>query len=154
MGNFIYIISVSLQLSGAVLLMVFSLSTRRNQTLKRFASNSLIVRNSKMEIEYSKEDFRKEFKTAYLSKFSFAYIALGYLLGIYGEPSCDDRLVITIAVIAITLVLMAITLLVTHILLNTLKKVSREITSDELEKSGIEPDLVYMSAEEFNKSMG
>ena len=72
----IYILSISFQVAGALLLMVNALSTRRDRVIHRFASHSLIYRdNNTGELEYDKEALKGAFKEAYLSKFAFAEIA-------------------------------------------------------------------------------
>ena len=81
----IYIIAISLQISGAVQLSLSFVSTKRDNVIRNFIGKGIISRdNNTKTVYYDKKAYKQVFKSAYLNKFSFIYIFLGYLLGIWG----------------------------------------------------------------------
>ena len=42
-SQFIYAFSISLQVAGALMLIVFAISTKRKATIRSFASNNVII---------------------------------------------------------------------------------------------------------------
>ena len=83
LGYIVYIISISLQVAGALLLIAYSISTKRDDVIKKFSGKGFIHRdNNTNEISYNEKAFFQEYKMAYIDKLSFIYILFGYLLGL------------------------------------------------------------------------
>lgn len=150
MATFMYILSISLQVAGALLLMFFSLSAKREQIIKRFVNKNFIIRNENEELEYDEGELKSTFRTAYLSKFSFGYIALGYILGIFGDIN-DSILYTIIGIILGTIVLMVIAYWITSIILKHSKNANQELTKEELANYGLEPNMTAISEKEIQE---
>lgn len=147
----IYILSIALQVAGALLLMIFALSTKRGNIIRRFVARNLIVRDSDEKLKYDVAEFKNSFKTAWLSRFSFGYIAVGYLAGIYGELG-ENRSIVTMFLIAVaTMALMGFAYFVTFIILKLSRDVNKKLTLGELRADNIDPNLTFMSTREFNE---
>ncbi len=144
----LYILSTAFQIAGALLLMINSLSTRRDRVIRRFAGNGIIHKdNNTNKLSYNKDAFRETFKEAYLNKCAFLFIAIGYSLGIFGNlegnPKCLALIIIYIATAAI----MTLTYFIINLIIKNKKEINNEITSSELEKLGIKPDTETISNE-------
>lgn len=151
MEKYIYILSISLQVSGALLLMLFSLSTRRKQVVKRFISKNLVIRDSNEKLTYDVKELKNTFRIAYLNKFSFGFIAMGYLLGIYGDLNNANLLCVTIWVILGSLLLMAIAYILTSLILKFSKIAQRTLTEMELKQYDLEPNISMITPAEFEE---
>ncbi len=138
----IYILSIAFQVAGALLLMINSLSTKREKVIKRFASSKIIFRhNNTGEISYNEEALRDEYRNAYLNKLAFSYIAVGYIIGVFGEIGDGSRVCIALLIIGIASVIIGASYLSIWFVLKYNKEINREITNEELNSLGIEPDL-------------
>lgn len=130
----IYIISIALQLAGALILFKYSALSRRNDVIKRFVrSNPNTVENN--YLQYDKEEFRDEYRKTYLSKLSFAYIAAGYIIGIFAYISDGNRFVTMIIIIVLTAVIIITTYLGVNFFVNHSKNIEKTITAEEFKKS-------------------
>ena len=81
MSALAYIFSISLQIAGALLLLIYSISTKRESVIRRFVGKGLLARQGE-RLDYDEKAYKEEFCRAYLNKFSFGFIAFGYLLGV------------------------------------------------------------------------
>lgn len=82
MSTFMYIGAIALQVAGALLLLLFAVSTKRENIVRGFASNKLITENGDTEeIKYNEDAFKEYYRNAYLSKWAFGYIMAGYFWG-------------------------------------------------------------------------
>ena len=148
----LYILSVSLQVAGALLLMLNVLSTKREKVIRRFVGKGLLCRdNNTNAISYDQNALKAVFQEAYLSKFAFAYIIMGYLFGVFGTIASEYRNIIATAIVAATALLILLSYLVVYLILKFSKKVNREISNEELISLGIEPDIENISNEEINR---
>ncbi len=153
LGYIVYIISISLQVAGALLLVAYGISTKRDDVIKKFSGNGIILRdNDTNEIFYNEKAFFQEYKMAYIGKLSFIYILSGYLLGVLGELKdteiAKDIALIIIAVVSL-LIMFASNKMV-EILLSKSNKASK-ITNEDLERIGIEPDMQNIPSSEIEK---
>ncbi len=149
----IYIISISLQIAGALLLVAYGISTKRDDVIKRFSGKGIIHRdNNTNEVFYNEKAFFQEYKMAYIGKLSFIYILSGYLLGVLGElkdtESTKDIALIIIAVVS--LVIMIASNKAVEVILSKSSKVSK-ITNEDLVRIGIEPDIENIPNSEIEK---
>lgn len=63
LGYIVYIISISLQVAGALLLIAYGISTKRDDVIKRLFGNGIIHRdNDTNEISYNEKAFFKNTK--------------------------------------------------------------------------------------------
>ena len=152
MNEFIYILSISMQISGALIITLFTLSTKREKIINKFINKDLINQDGNTkELEYDEKEFVNTFKNAYLNKFSFCYIALGYILGIFGEVKKIDKYVIALFIIITTIIIIVITYVIVSIIAKQSKKINKKITPEELKKMNLEPNLSTISKEEIDK---
>ena len=88
---------------------------------------------------------------AYLSKFAFLYIAVGYFIGIFATIAAGSKAITAIGVLLFTIVFIALAYLVVRLILKYSKEINCKITNAELEELGIEPDLENISEGEIDK---
>ena len=152
MYTIIYILSISLQLAGALLLMIFALSTKREKIIQQFAGKGLIYRdNNTDKLSYNETVFREAYRNAYLNKCAFAFIGLGYLSGIFGDIGLNNKFLIAFFIIICTAILMGTTYIIVECFTKHCKIVNQKITSDELLAIGIEPDLENISDDKIQE---
>ena len=149
----IYIISISLQVAGALLLVAYAISTKREDVIRRFAGKGILYRdNETNKITYNEEAFFQEYKMAYIGKLSFIYILSGYLLGVWGElnksDSFKDLALIFIAILSLIIMLISNECVEFYI---TKTNKASEITNNELQEIGIEPDIQNITSEEIEE---
>ena len=150
MSTMFYIISISLQIAGALLLVIFAISTKRRKVVERFVNKDMVFEDGNTnEISYNKEELKQTFKVAYLSKLSFFYIALGYLVGIWGENKELSNITITIAIIGVTAIIMLASYFIVEQILKYSKKVNKKLTCKELKEYGINSTMVSISNKEI-----
>ena len=149
----IYIFSISLQVAGALLLVAYGISTKRDDVIKKFSGNGIIRRdNDTNEIYYNEKAFFQEYKMAYIDKLSFIYILSGYLLGVLGElkdtEAAKDIALIIIAIVSLFIMFASNKLV--EVILSKSNKVSK-ITNEDLVRIGIEPDMQNIPSSEIEK---
>lgn len=150
MSSVIYIVAISFQLAGALLLLLYSISAKRENVIRRFASKCLIYRdNNTNEIQYDKEALKSSFRDAWLNKLSFGLIALGYLIGIFGEIGQTDKLLIFPYVVILTELIMFASYFMVICIIKYSSKVNKELSNDELNTLGIKPDIENCNNEEL-----
>lgn len=147
MSIILYALSISLQVAGALLLIIFSLSTKRRDIIRSFAKSHIIARDGNTKLlSYNHEAFVETYRIAYFSKVSVAFIAVGYLIGVFGDIGTGNRLLAAVSIIALTAVLIAITVLLVNKLVRNVSK----ITNEELKAAGAEPDMESISKDEVD----
>lgn len=147
----IYILAISLQVSGALLLVIFSASTKRDEIIKRFVGKKLMYREGDDgKLNYDEQAYKEEFKVALLNKLSFVYIALGYLLGVWGENGKTSKVLTTILVILSTIIIMFLSIIFIDLHLIKSKNIAREITNEDLKRLNIEPTVQFASENEID----
>ena len=108
MEFFFAVLSIAFQLSGAVLLTIRFWGKRKNEILQQyFNSSESICRDDGEEVVLRKEKLQKIFKEIYLTRFSFIYIVLGYLLCIFEVSVSKCYAVLTILSISSIEILLA-----------------------------------------------
>ena len=154
MAYYIYCISLALQLAGALILLS-SVSTRRDTIIKSFANKSFISRNGDTkEISDISKECKERFRRAYISREAFLYLTLGYLSEIFAEKGAANRVNTLLIVIVATGILVLMGKMIIDKILLKQKKVNMSVTNDDLERSDIEPDMESMSEEEIDKVFG
>lgn len=150
MEELIYIFSISFQISGAILLLFFSLSTKREKVIKRFINKNIITKNFNGDLDYDIGEFKETYRTAYLNKLSFAFIAIGYLLGIFGK--IGDKLYAFVGIIVNTSLLIGIAFGISSLIVKYDKKANKLITYEEINKIGIDLNFEAINKEEIEEN--
>lgn len=150
---FFYVFAISLQISGAVMLLWYSASTKRDDVIKRFMKRRFVSENKNTNsIEYDEKTYKEEFKVAYLNKISFGYIAVGYIINVWGDCSSFCKIFIVMVIVICSVLVMFLTykgvLLWTHFS----KKVNMKISNEDLERLGICPDFTTVSFDEIENN--
>lgn len=152
MSFVIYIISISLQIAGALMLIIFSLSTKRKKLIRAFAKSHMIVRDGKTkELSYNHEAFIDTCRSVYFAKVSVVFIAAGYILGVFSDIGKGNRWIAAGLIAAITIGLILITKAVVE---GFVKQEDKPITNVELENAGVEADMESMSPEVIDEALG
>ena len=110
--EWIYIISISFQLSGAVLLLIkysfvniekgiIEKEKKENHTKE---TTLLLGSTQPTDSEYT--------ENVWLNRIAFALIAAGYLLGVWGEIRGEKRIVVFFLVIAVSTILTALSVFI------------------------------------------
>ena len=107
---FIYVLSLSLQIAGSVLLFVNCLGKTRQRIIDEYFGQSTIADNDNNDYATIKsKDVIICVKSIYAKRISFLYLAVGYLLSIYSEKNEGQKLLLIIVIAtAVTLVLIEI----------------------------------------------
>lgn len=144
---FIYAVAISFQISGALLLLFYNISTSRKHIVKEFAQKSIIIREEN-EILYNKEALKKCFKNAWINKIAFILIILGYILGVFGEIEEVNKILVVVLILMITSIVILISHLIVSFLIKILPSVNKELTDDEINEIGGEVDIETMSSKD------
>ena len=71
-NTLVYIGAISLQVTGALLLLLFSVSTKRVDVIRKFGDGGIITYDEETkELNYKEEAFKEAYRTSYLNKISF-----------------------------------------------------------------------------------
>ena len=96
----IYTIAISLQLAGAVILIINYCRNTHNQIIDRyFPGSNLVERDNKDNIVLEKERVQEVVREIFMNRCAFFYIGAGYIVGIYGEAGKTNKCIISILVI-------------------------------------------------------
>jgi len=146
----VYIFAISFQVAGAMILLLFTLSTKRLEIIKRFSGTGMIFRNGDNgELSYNENEFVNTFREGYLNKFAITYIAIGYFLGVFGEIGQNNKVLIAFCVITFTAIILMLTCYSVERFLKKASIVNARITNEELKQAGIEPEMESISEEEI-----
>ncbi len=108
MENTFAVLSIAFQLSGAVLLTIRFWGKRKNEILQQyFNSSESICRDDGEEVVLRKEKLQKIFKEIYLTRFSFIYIVLGYILSVFNMSISKCCAILIILLVTLLLILLA-----------------------------------------------
>lgn len=146
----IYVFAISFQVSGALLLLFYGISTKRDSIIRRFAGKGIITQENE-KIDYNNEAYKQEFKNAYMNKLSFFYIATGYLLGVWGKVDEKCRLYAFLAIILLIIIIISLSNIIISKIIKRSKKVNKQIEIEDLKRLGIDPDIGVTTSEEIGK---
>ncbi|WP_295054787.1 hypothetical protein [uncultured Fibrobacter sp.] len=146
--NVIYIFSASFQIAGALLLLLYSVSTKRELVIRRFVGKGLLTRKGDV-VEYDQEAYKNEYHMAYLNKLSFLHIAVGYLINIFGCIEGVNKGLVVVGILLSTILVMFLSVKGTSFLVNHLKACDK-ITNNDLKDFGIKPDMEFMTSEDID----
>lgn len=147
--NIIYILSISFQIAGALLLLVYSTSAKRESIIRRFVGKGFLTRQGD-KVEYNQDAYEKEYFLTYSNKLSFGYIAGGYLLNVFGDTENACKWFVVICILLLTPLIMFFSLKGISFLVSYLKK-NDKITNEDLKVFDIKPDMEYMTSEDVDQ---
>lgn len=147
-----YIISVTLQLSGS-LIVLFKIATfKRKQVVKNFFVSSFVSRNGNTdEIEYNEQAFREKFRESIFNIVAFAYLSLGYFFSIFGRISQGTEWIAVGWIVVTTLIVFFITNMMINLYVKHSYNVTKPVTMVELKENGIVPNVSSISNDEIDK---
>lgn len=134
----IYVISISLQVTGAILLLLFNMSCNRDKVIQKFVEERGSVIGIDDKINYDLKSLKAQFEVAYINKMSFLYIALGYLLGIFSEIIDTKKRYIFICVTVATLILIIVSKKIAEKLTTSHDDSFFTITREDIDKTGVD----------------
>lgn len=115
--QFLYLMSLSLQLSGALILIVFYWRRTEYKVLNRiFPVNTSIHRDDDNTVIISKEKLYRAYKEVLQNRIAFILIAAGYLLCLFGNADGICAWLGFIVVLVVSIMLLGIGNYVSHII--------------------------------------
>ena len=147
----LYIIAISLQVSGALLLLIKYLSTKKENLIIRFKGNGIIIKNNNTnEITFDKEAFRKLYENTLINRWAFGYIFFGYLIGVFGsiDNNCNKEKVI--AFVAILLLTIMLTIIIKSGIEKYSKKQCFEVEKETFDAAKVEVDIENIPTKEID----
>ena len=147
----IYCLSIAFQLAGALVLLIYGVSTKRTTILSSFSDNVFIsLDGNTNEINDLSIPLKSRFKQAFLNKSAFICLAIGYFLGVFGSIEGNERCLSFLIIIVFTiLIIIGIHIIVRISLKQT--KVTNPVKINELEQVGIKPNVESVSNEDIKK---
>lgn len=147
----IYCLSIAFQLAGALVLLIYGVSTKRTTILSSFSDNVFIsLDGNTNEVNDLSIPLKSRFKQAFLNKSAFICLAIGYLLGVFGNIDENERCLSFLIIIAFTILIIIAIHIIVRILLKQ-AKVTNPVTINELEQVGIKPNIESVSNEDIEK---
>lgn len=151
-GALIYAIAVGLQVTGALTVLLFSISTKREAVISRFMRNSFTVQDGNTGvIDYNRSALFDEYRKAYLNKMAVFCIMSGYAIGVFGDIGWVDKWKVFLMVVVFSLIILGVIRVLIWLIEKYNKKMTIEITEQELMKLGIEPNTKSFSKEEITE---
>ena len=148
-STIVYIISVSFQITGALILIIKCLSTKRRNVVKRFFLNSFSIYSPDSNIlNYNHELFEEEYEKAYYNKISFFSLFIGYIFSPFSDIGSFPRLYVALFILLLTLILLSAFIFICTLLR---KKGHSKVTMNELINVGIDENLPEMSKEDIDE---
>ncbi len=108
MGNVWYVLSISLQMSGALLL-IFEWC-RKTETLlieKYFMTNAVSLAkndNGEIKIQVNVDNIKTVLRNIYINRSAFMYIFSGYVLSVWGRIG-EEKIVIAVCIALLTAII-------------------------------------------------
>ena len=153
--SFIYIMAVSFQVSGALLLLFYNISTKRENIIKNFSNNKWFIERCGTKITYNKNGLKEIFKIAYINKISFFYIIIGYIIGVFGKIEENTYMLsIIIGMIIFIFICFGIYIPKQIMLLKEKKDTTFfDITNDDIKSLNINDTLDFPTEEEIQNML-
>ena len=103
-----YILAISFQLAGALLLIVRYWFRSVDKQLKLNEMKKPHVSDGTLDLGESRTNDSELVEEIWINRFAFAYFAIGYLFGIWGEPLSASKCMITLGVVLFVIVLVLV----------------------------------------------
>ncbi len=118
-----YVIAVSLQVSGAVILLVKYCFKAEKSQLEENQMKKTRVEGDTLYLGENVLSDKELLKEVWLSRFAFLFISVGYIVGIFGDVSCQNKFITMCEIVLVTIIIVVITIWVTSkIVLSRSKK--------------------------------
>ena len=149
-----YVFSRAFQISGAVIVLFYGLSSKRKSILQSFFTNSFSIKSSDTnEIEYDHNALVETYRTTYLNKFAFTYIIIGYSLDIFGKLNSTDNLLTFLIIILVTSIFIFITVKIVNIIIIKSNEINKVVNYEELIENHLNVNLEEISDEEIENTV-
>lgn len=151
----IYLISIALQVSGALILILFCWGNTEHRILNTvFPANANIHREDNNTVIISRDKLIKAHKNVLLNRTAFILIGLGYLLSIFGvnEGICAWKGLVIVVVASVVIV--AIGVFAIHTIAKTCNRKDRIYQYEELCSkldSDVATNMIYSEIDEAFK---
>ena len=131
--QFIFLISIALQVSGALILILFCWGNTERRVLNTiFPANTSVHREDDDTVIISKEKLFKAHKEILLNRYAFIFIGAGYLLNLFGENDGLNPWIGLTVVIVGSVVIVSVGVLVAHHYAKSRNKCDRRYEFDDL----------------------
>lgn len=151
----IYLLSLALQVSGALILIIFCWGNTEHRVLNTlYPANSSVHREDDDTVIISKEKLRKAHGEVLLNRNAFVFIGLGYLISLFGKSDGVKPLMGLVIVILASAVLVAVGVQTSKWIANICNKKNKVYQYDDLcEKleSDVDTNLIKSEIEEIFK---
>lgn len=139
----LYEISISLQLSGAVLLLLWSFSKMSKNVLNMcFPGIVFASRRDNGDTYIDRNIIRSKVKTILLNVCAFCYITLGYLLPIFSDSNTENRLYTFVSVVVLTIIFIVGAHLISKLVSIVWIRKDRTLTDDEIAEYNIPSEAI------------
>ena len=129
----IYLMSLALQVSGALILIIFCWGNTEHRVLNTiYPANSSVHRDDDDTVVISKEKLFKAHKTVLLNRNAFVFIAAGYLISLFGSNEGVDRWTGLLIVVISSIALVAVGVLASHIIAKVCNRKDRVYKYEDL----------------------
>lgn len=129
----IYLLSLALQVSGALILIIFCWGNTEHRVLNTiYPANSSVHREDDDTVVISKEKLFKAHKTVLLNRNAFVFIAAGYLISLFGSNEGVDRWTGLLIVVISSIALVAVGVLASHIIAKVCNRKDRVYEYEDL----------------------
>ena len=133
-----YAISISFQLSGSLILLLWSFSKVSTNVLDMcFPGVIFAKRNKAGNLYIEKEMVQQKVKTILLNVWAFFYISVGYLLNVFSENDADQLWLNFVLIVILTPICLLLARFASKYVSAAWGKEDRILTDDEIEKYSI-----------------
>jgi len=136
--NYWHEVSISLQLSGALLLLLWSFSKWSKNVLNMcFPGIIFAERKDNGDVYIGKDIVRSKVKTIILNVCAFFYIAAGYLLPIFSDDHIENQWLTLGIIVLFTIIFLICAHLIAKLVSVRWIKTDRVLTDDEIKEYNI-----------------
>lgn len=138
----LYEISISLQLSGAVLLLLWSFSKMSKNVLNMcFPGIVFASRRENGDVYIDRDIIRSKVKTILLNVCAFCYITVGYLLPIFSESNTENQMYTFVSVVVLSVVFIVSAHFISKLVSIVWIRKDRTLTDDEITEYNIHSEV-------------
>ena len=107
--EWIYILSLAFQIAGAVLLIIKYCYNTKNRIIEEyFPGTNIAERDKNGNIKLEKKEVQKCAKIIYDNRAAFFFIAVGYILSIFGNIESQSKIYVLVFVVVFTVIIIAL----------------------------------------------
>lgn len=129
----IYLLSLSLQVSGALILILFCWGKTERRVLNTiYSATSSIHRENDNTVIIDKEKLYKAHKEVLLNRNAFIFIAVGYLLSLFGTSEGICHWIGFVIVLIVSVLLVGVGVLLAHTIAKISNRNDRRYTFEDL----------------------